>query len=209
MEIVPAILTDKEQTFVDMFTRAEKYANMVQIDIMDGEFVSSKSITRQDLKGKKSSGFTEAHLMVQDPLEWIEPFKEFGAGRIIFHYEINKDKEPVIEAIKSKGLSAGMAVNPYTEIKDFLHLVKSLDMILFMSVVPGFYGAKFIPSVLTKIREFKELFPDKPIGIDGGVKLENLKEIASCGINFICVGSAILKSDNPASKYKEFTESLK
>ena len=208
MQIVPAILTGKKDEFQRMVRLSEEFAETIQIDIMDGKFVESKSVSQEDIKGIECSKYAEAHLMVEEPLDWIDVFKSCGAKRIIIHYEIKAEKEPVIQNIRAAGLSAGLAVNPYTQIKDFRHLVDKVDTVLFMSVIPGFYGAKFIPEVLDKIKGFKKEFADKPIGIDGGVKIDNIDNIVSLGIDFICVGSSILKASDPAASYSEFTGHL-
>lgn len=209
MEIVPAILTKDKNEFSDMFEMSEQFANMVQVDIMDGKFVPSESIKQEDLKGHKASKFVEAHLMVIDPLEWIDAFYEFGAKRIIFHLEVPGNKEKIIQKIRSRGLGVGIAVNPDTKIEDISNLVGNVDTVLFMSVVPGFYGSKFIPSVLDKIKEFSKIYPGKPVGIDGGVKLSNIEQIVSFGVEFICVGSALLKSEDSSKSYSEFIQYTK
>lgn len=204
--IVPALLTDNKDEFIRMLNTCQEFAPYVQIDIMDGEFVSSKSIDMADVKGLKYPLRSEAHLMVEDPLRWIVPFKEFGSERIIFHYEIQKDKEEVIGAIRSHGLQVGLAVNPGTSIDEFRHLVEKIDGILFLSVVPGFYGSQFMPQVLEKIKEFKVLYPRTTIGIDGGIKMDNMKEISRLGIDYICIGSALMKHASPKEAYQKLLE---
>lgn len=209
MEIVPAILTDNQQDFLRMFKEAEDFSEYIQIDVMDGEFVPSKSIQPKDLAGVKCRRFIEAHLMVKEPKRWLDVFYKLGAKRVIFHFEVEKDKKEIIDKIKKLNLEVGLAVNPHTEIKDFSHLVNSVDIVLFLSVIPGFYGSKFIPEVLNKIKEFKKAHPGKPVGIDGGVKLSNIKQISQTGVDFICVGSAVFNSENPAKSYKEFLTFVK
>lgn len=202
--IVPALLTDKREDFKRMVEACAKFTDYIQIDIMDGEFVSSRSINKQDLSEVTIPIGNEAHLMVNDPCSWIEVFKNHGADRIIFHYEINKDYLEVIKKIKKAGLSAGIAVNPSTKIEDFKFLVKEVEVVLFMSVIPGFYGASFNQEVLDKIKQFKIEYPSKCAGIDGGIKFSNLKEVKASGVDYICVGSAILQNDNPPQAYREF-----
>jgi ribulose-phosphate 3-epimerase len=103
-------------------------------------------------------------------------------------------------------MKVGLAVNPKTTIKDFAPLVKQIDSVLFLSVEPGFYGAKFIPEVLSKIVEFRKVYPKMATGIDGGVKEENIKEIVYTGVNAICVGSAIFNKPDPAAAYHRLKE---
>ncbi|MBN2483430.1 MAG: ribulose-phosphate 3-epimerase [Candidatus Omnitrophica bacterium] len=207
MKVVPALLTDNKDEFLKMIDICRGFTDYVQVDIMDGEFVPSASITLDELTQCRSSIGSEAHLMVEDPIRWIVPFKQFGADRIIFHHEMKrKNHAEVIEKIRENGLSAGLAVNPSTPIDDFKGLIPDLDMVLFMSVIPGFYGSQFIPEVLDKIRTFKSLFPQTIAAIDGGVKLDNAKEIIRSGVDYLCVGSALLKADPPQDAYRQFRE---
>jgi ribulose-phosphate 3-epimerase len=208
MKIVPAVLTDKREEFISFFNQAESFCQQVQIDIMDGKFVPSRSILKKDLEGLKARRYAEAHLMAEDPLSWLDAFRRFGAKRIIFHFEIKDDKDKIISQIRARNLEVGLAINPPTKVEEFRHLVDRIDTVLFMAVYPGFYGAEFVPQVLDKIKEFKRLYPQKPIGIDGGIKLDNVKEIGLLGIDFICVGSAIFNTANPAQAYKDFVHTI-
>lgn len=202
--IVPAILTQDKSKLIKMISSCREFTDFVQIDIMDGKFVSSKSVTIDELKGLDPKLRSEAHLMVNEPLQWIKVFKDFGSERIIFHYEIDSNKEEIIDQIRSQGLGVGMAVNPDTEIERFKELVDKVDMILFMSVIPGFYGAEFIPQVLEKVKQFRRLYPLKPTGIDGGIKITNVGDAKAAGIELICVGSAILSAVSPKDAYQMF-----
>lgn len=204
--IIPALLTSKREELIQMVDICAGFTDYVQIDIMDGEFVPSRSITLQDLAGWKSPVRCEAHLMVSDPCEWLQAFKALGADRIIYHFEIKKDHKKIIAKIREMSMGAGLAVNPSTEIDDFRYLVEELDTVLFMSVNPGFYGAPFIPGVLGKIRNFKNKYPQKQIGIDGGIKQDNLLQVRQAGLDYVCVGSAILKSNDPAKSFREFVK---
>ena len=208
MNIVPAILTDERKEFVRMFELSDSFSPHTQIDIMDGELVLSRSITQNDLSGLRCKGFVEAHLMVEKPLEWVDAFCQIGAKRIIFHYEIKEDKQAIIAELRARGLSVGIAINPQTTLDEFMPLVGKVDTVLFLSVNPGFYGAKFIPEVLKKIEEFRKLRPEIAVGIDGGIKPLNVTEAASLGVQFICVGSAIFKAENPAAAYRQLTSML-
>lgn len=206
--VVPAILTGKREELLDMINSCSKFCNYVQIDIMDGRFVPSKSISVADIDGMHFPVKSEAHLMVAEPLEWIEAFKNAGSHRIIYHFEIQDQHLRIIETIKKLNLEVGLAINPSTKIKDFSFLVDKLDCVLFMSVIPGFYGSKFIPEVLDKIKEFKKLYPAKCAGIDGGVKTDNVSIIAQSGVDYVCVGSAILKATSPKEAYLKIKDSL-
>lgn len=204
MKIVPALLTDNQDEFKRMLAFCGEFTDFVQVDIMDGIFVPSRSITVREVRALSPPLRSEAHLMAENPLDWIEAFSHFGAERIIYHFEVCAEHKKIISRIRSKGLGVGIAINPPTQIGDFEDLVEEVDMVLFMSVHPGFYGSAFIPEVLNKISEFKKLFPNKTVGIDGGVKLENVHLIARAGIEHICVGSALLKAPDPRKAYEKF-----
>jgi ribulose-phosphate 3-epimerase len=206
IRIVPAILTDDAATLEKLVRQAETFTDFVQFDVMDGKFVPSNSVSCEQIAKVKAKLKWEAHLMVLKPEDRIEDFKRVGAQKIIFHYEAVKSPEKTIKAIRSLKLQVGLAVNPKTEIIDFAPLVKQVDSVLFLSVNPGFYGAKFIPEVLDKIVEFRRAYPKMEIGIDGGVKEENIKEIARTGVNDICVGSAIFLKPDPAAAYHHLIE---
>lgn len=199
--IVPAILTETKEELLRMCNLCASFCDYAQIDIMDGKFVPSKSVTVKDLTGLRLPIENEAHLMVEKPLEWLEAFKEMGTKRVIIHFEINENHEKVISEIKKAGLGAGIAINPDTRINAFKHLLNKVDSVLFMSVIPGFYGSPFIPEVLEKISEFKKMYPKICTGIDGGVKADNIIRIMASGVDYACVGSAILKAKNPETAY--------
>jgi ribulose-phosphate 3-epimerase len=205
--VVPAVLTDNPESLKDMLETAETFTGFVQIDIMDGSFVPSKSISAADISAVKTGINWEAHLMVNNPESYIDDFACAGARQIIFHYEATGSHENIVDIIHKAGLKAGIAVNPDTGIAVLTPLVHKLDSVLFMSVIPGYYGSKFIPEVLDKIRDFRNKYPDVSTGIDGGIKENNIEIVAKTGVNSICVGSAVFCQDNPAQSFKRL-ESL-
>jgi ribulose-phosphate 3-epimerase len=144
----------------------------------------------------------EAHLMVMHPEDCLEDFRRAGAQMIVFHYEATPIPEEIVRKIKQLGLKAGLAINPETPIDVIKPLADGLDSVLFLSVNPGFYGAKFIPEVLDKIVSFGKAYPEMDTGIDGGVKENNIAEIARTGVDYICVGSAIYNQPDPAASYR-------
>ncbi|AGG06273.1 MULTISPECIES: ribulose-phosphate 3-epimerase [Dehalococcoides] len=201
VKVVPAILTDDPAAFESMIKQSEGFAPVAQIDIMDGQFVPSLSIPPEVLGRYKPSFASEIHLMTLNPEEYLTYCKQHGARRVIFHFEATPRPEYVISRIKEMGFKVGLAVNPETSVAEFAHLVPQVDMVLFMSVIPGFYGAPFIPEVLLKVKEFKRRFPETEIGLDGGAKQSNIPEIVAAGVNDICVGSAIFRQSDPQSSY--------
>jgi ribulose-phosphate 3-epimerase len=202
IRIVPAILTDNALILEKLVRQAESFTDYAQVDIMDGKFVPSRSVTCAQVAEAKIKLAWEAHLMVVQPEDCLEDFYRAGAGKIVFHYEATPDPRKIIRQVRKLGTRVGLAVNPETEIAAFSPLVKDVDSVLFLAVHPGFYGAAFIPEVLDKIKEFRKAFPDIEIGIDGGVKEDNIVEIARSGVDDICIGSALFRQPDPAAAYR-------
>ena len=208
-KIVPAILTDDPLQLDWMIRQAENFCELVQIDIMDGKFVPSKSIASIDLKKVLTSLYLEVHLMVEEPEKYFEPFKAAGAKRILFHYEATQRHAELLGKLKSMGISPGIVINPGTPIEKVKPFFNDIDVLMLMAVNPGFYGAPFIPEVLDKARAVSKMNKKFILSLDGGVKLDNVLEIASAGVQQIDVGSAIFKGESPEENYKRFVELLK
>ena len=202
---VPAILTDDPRVLEKLVSQTETFTDYAQFDIMDGEFVPSRSVSCEQIAGLKTKLAWEAHLMVLHPEDYLEDFKKAGAQRIVFHYEATPNPERIIRKIKKLGLKAGLAINPETPVAAITPLVKKLDGVLFLSVNPGFYGAKFIPEVLDKIVAFRKAYPKMETGIDGGIKENNIGQIARGGVNVIYIGSAIFLQPDPVESYRRLT----
>jgi ribulose-phosphate 3-epimerase len=206
IRIIPAILTNDPQILKAMLEQTRTFTDYVQIDIMDGRFVPSRSVTWQQLSGIAVNINWEAHLMVEQPEEQLEHFKEVGAGKVIFHFEAAPDPLKVISTARKLGLKIGLALNPETPVERILSITGQLDSVLFMAVHPGFYGAKFIPEVLDKIAELRKNRPNLKIGVDGGIKEGNIAQIAKSGVDEICVGSAIFLQPQPGESYRKLLE---
>jgi len=200
-QVIPAILTDDPKALETMVRQAEAFTTYVQFDIMDGQFVPSRSITWKHLASLPMKLSWEVHLMVKRPEDYVEGFWQAGAKKIVFHYEAISSPRKVISMVRSLGLEVGLAVNPETPVSDILTLAGEVDSVLFLSVYPGFYGAKFIPEVLDKVMEFRSAYPGVEIGIDGGVKEGNITQIAQAGVDVIYVGSAIFLQPQPGESF--------
>lgn len=203
IRIIPAILTDDPEALANMLHQSETFTDYVQIDIMDGKFVPSRSITWEQAADIKTTISWEVHLMVEQPETQLSGFKKAGARRAIFHFEATPDPEKVITSARKLGLEVGIAVNPETTVQQIRSLVDQVDSVLFLSVHPGFYGAKFIPEVLDKISELRQAQPEIEISIDGGIKESNIARIAKSGVNTICVGSAVFLQPEPGEAYRK------
>jgi len=200
--VVPAILTDNPETLETMVRQAETFATWVQFDIMDGNFVPSRSINYEHLAALHIEPGWEAHLMVQRPEDYLEGFRQAGAQKVVFHYEATSSPQEVISLVRNLGLGVGLAVNPETPVSAILPLAGEVDSVLFLSVNPGFYGSKFIPEVLDKVVEFRSARPGVEIGIDGGIKESNIAEVARAGADVIYVGSAIFLQPQPGESFR-------
>lgn len=202
---VPAILTDDPIALGKMVFQTESFTDHAQFDIMDGRFVPSRSVSCEQIAALRTKLIWEAHLMVLHPEDYLEEFKQAGAQKIVFHYEATSSPDQIIRQVKSLGMQAGLAVNPKTHVDVIKPLLSELDSVLFLSVNPGFYGAEFIPEVLNKIVAFRKAHPRLEIGIDGGIKEDNIAKIAETGVNVIYIGSAIFRQPQPAESYRRLT----
>lgn len=206
--IVPALLTQDIAELSRMITACSEFTDFVQIDVMDGVLVPSTSVAPHDIFTLHPLIAHEAHVMAVDPLEWITPFAAIGCERFIFHQECPLDPAAVIDAIEASGMKAGIALNPDTPVESIIPVIDRVDAVLFMSVHPGFYGAAFIPAVLDKVASLRSRYPKKIFGIDGGIKLEHVPAVTKSGINYICVGSAIMKASQPQKAYTDFLKAF-
>ena len=169
---------------------------------MDGNFVPNISIGLPVIKSirNKTSKIFDVHLMIENPSRYIDDFVNAGADIITIHYEAEKHIDRAIEYIKSKGIRAGVSLNPGTPTFVLKNIINKLDLVLIMSVNPGFGGQKFIPYALDKIKEVKEMSLDSNkdllIEVDGGVDKTNAKAIIEAGANVLVAGSAVFGDGN-------------
>lgn len=179
----------------------EAGAQYVHIDVMDGMFVPSISIGLPVVKTLRpcTERIFDVHLMIEEPIRYIEEFAEAGADIITVHAEACKHLDRTVEAIKEKGLLAGVALNPATSIESIRYILPKVDMVLIMTVNPGFGGQKLIPYTIEKVRDAKKLLDEvgskADIEVDGGVNLDNVAELLDAGANIIVAGSAVFGGD--------------
>ncbi|HAM50619.1 MAG TPA: hypothetical protein DCP92_07965 [Nitrospiraceae bacterium] len=205
MKIVPSLLAENFDDFLVRLKQAESFADYVQIDIMDGMFVETKSFSAEKLNTLRTSLSFEVHLMAKDPLVLAKSIMHPGLKMVIFHYESDGDHRDLIKTIRGRGLRVGMAIKPETRTGEFTDIAVNVDTLLFLTVDPGCYGSPFKPEVLEKVAKARQLFSSKTIAVDGGVSLDNLKLFFEIGVNYVCVGSRIFLHGNPDENYKLFT----
>ncbi len=200
--VIPAILTSDSEALETMVRQAEGFTTYVQFDIMDGQFVPSKSILYDDLAALSMKLSWEAHLMVQRPEEYLEGLKKAGAQKVTFHYEATSSPRDIISRARELGIEVGLAINPETDVPAILPLVSEVGSILLLTVHPGFYGSQFIPEVLDKVAELRKSQPAVEIGVDGGIKESNISQVARVGVDAIYVGSAIFMQPQPGESFR-------
>lgn len=202
IKIAPSILSADFSRLGEHIMELDAYgADMIHIDVMDGMFVPNISFGIPIMKSirKLTKLPFDVHLMIEDPSRYVEDFAKAGADIITVHYETDRHIDRTINYIKSFGVKAGVALNPATPVDCIKHLISNLDMVLIMSVNPGFGGQKYIKYCSGKIKEVRDLSEkynkDIMIQVDGGIDEENISEVVSSGANVIVAGSAIFKND--------------
>jgi ribulose-phosphate 3-epimerase len=191
IEIVPAILVKTMDELNQRVKEVESCVKRVQVDIMDGIFVPNKTIQPEDMSNFKTKLMKEVHLMVDDNEKYVDEFLDLGFDMIIVHVESCKDIRKIIKKVKDRGKKIALAVNPPTPLSVIKDYLGNLDMVLIMSVNPGFSGQGFMPEVLTKIKELRKMKKDLDIEVDGGIKLGTTKLVAGAGANIIVSCSGI------------------
>ncbi|APC84764.1 ribulose-phosphate 3-epimerase [Clostridium botulinum] len=215
VKIAPSILSADFSKLGEDIKNLDKYgADVIHIDVMDGRFVPNISFGIPIIKSIRNLTDKpfDVHLMIEEPSKYIEDFVKAGADIISVHYEADKHIDRTINYIKSLGIKVAVALNPGTSISCIKDLIPSLDMVLIMSVNPGFGGQKYIQYASEKIKEVKVLSEkynkDLIIEVDGGVTKDNIKEIADCGADLLVAGSAVFKNGEIEKNIKVLREAL-
>lgn len=211
IKIAPSILSADFSNLKEGISLIEKGgADYIHLDVMDGHFVPNITFGAPVIKSlrKLTEVPFDVHLMIENPERYIEDFVDAGADIITVHEESTVHLHRLIQQIKGQGVKAGVSLNPATSLDVLEYVLEDLDMVLIMSVNPGFGGQSFIPQCKAKIRALKKMITDRnldvDIQVDGGVKLDNVKEIAECGADIVVAGSAIFGAEDVLETTKQF-----
>ena len=215
-KIAPSILSADFAHLGDAVKIVEQGgAGLIHVDVMDGHFVPNITIGSVVVNSirKVTKLPLDVHLMIKNPEKHIEAFAKAGSDYLTVHVEACDHLHKVIQLIKSFGMKAGVSLNPHTPLGSIEEIIADLDLILIMSVNPGFSGQSFIPNSLNKIRRLKKMLQTRgldhiEIEVDGGVKLNNIVAIGSAGADILVVGSAIYATDYPAQAVRDMNTAL-
>jgi len=198
---------------IEMVNNSE--ADWFHLDVMDGRFVPNISygmpiIAQMKKLGKKTF---DVHLMIEEPERYLEDFKKAGADYLTVHYETGYHIHRTLTSIKALGMKAGLSINPHTPVSMVQDIIGEIDLLLIMSINPGFGGQKFLPLTYKKIREAKDLINTAKastlIEIDGGVTLENAADIVAAGADVLVAGNTVFSAPDPAAMIKKLKEAIK
>ena len=213
IKLAPSILSADFARLLEDVKKVEKAGcEYLHIDVMDGHFVPNITLGPGIVKSlrKDVNMVFDAHLMIENPDNYIKEFADAGCDIIVVHQEACTHLHRTIQNIKSHGIKAGVALNPATPIETIKYVLQDVDMVLLMSVNPGFGGQSYMPVVTEKIKELKALIDemnlDIDIEVDGGVKPSNIAEVVNAGANVIVAGSAIFNAGNIDEAVKSLRE---
>ncbi|MCH8004378.1 MAG: ribulose-phosphate 3-epimerase [Nanoarchaeota archaeon] len=214
LKIVPSILSANQDRLQEEINEIEDYSDLLQVDVMDNKFVPNITPQAELLKKFNTKVPLDIHLMVKEPSnEYIETFinsnKKLKINNITVHYEACRNLKKTLEFIKKNNIKAAVAINPKTPLDAIKDILDKVEMVLIMTVEPGFSGQKFIESCMSKVKELRELRPNLDIEVDGGVNDKTAPLAVKAGANVLVVSSFIFKSKDKVKAIKDILKSVK
>lgn len=208
IKIVPSVLSANQDKLQEEINSVEKYSDLLQVDIMDNKFVSNITPQAELLKKFNTKVPLDIHLMVENPTNnyiktFIDANSKLKINNITVHYEACSDLGKTLEFIKRNGIKAAIAINPKTPVGRIKKFLDRADMVLVMTVEPGFSGQKFIETCMEKVKELRKLKPEMDIEVDGGINDKTAPIAVKAGANVLVVSSFIFKAEDKAGQIKK------
>jgi ribulose-phosphate 3-epimerase len=209
VKIAPSILSADFGALAEDIAKVEAEADLLHVDVMDGHFVPNLTIGPLVVEAvrRRTRVPLDVHLMIQNPERYIAAFAQAGAVYLTVHVEVCPHLHRTIQQIREAGAKPGVALNPSTSLHTVEHVLDQVDLVLLMSVNPGFGGQSFIPFVLQKIEELaqrlRQTEPRPELEVDGGIKIENCRAVADAGATILVAGSAIFGAPDPRAAIKK------
>ena len=212
IRITPSILNADRDNLASEISRIAKDSDLIHLDVMDNIFVPNFTFDFDSVKNiiQSSPVLIDSHLMVADADEIAIAYAQAGSASVTFHVEAVKDIRGTARGIRAAGARASLALKPASAIADFEGYLNEIDMILIMTVEPGFGGQAFMEDMLPKIRETRKIIGDRPIWlqVDGGISLETIERAANAGADTFVAGSAVFRAEDPAAMIRELRASI-